>query len=88
MDTSAGAIPGRRGAKGNDAVPGARTAFARQRARGRSGPPREMPQMECPICSALIMSTSEEDLSDDLRDHMADQHDIRRKRLDWIYGRR
>jgi len=48
----------------------------------------DMPQMECPICSALIMSTSEEDLSDDLRDHMADQHDIRRKRLDWIYGRR
>jgi len=41
-------------------------------------------RVECPVCDALIMARDEEDLSDDLRDHMADHHDIRPRRLAWI----
>ncbi len=48
---------------------------------------RRMLRVECPLCDALITAPLEEDLSDDLRDHMADRHDIRPKRLAWIYER-
>lgn len=47
-----------------------------------------MLRVECPLCDALIAAPLDEDLSDDLRDHMADRHDIRPKRLAWILGRR
>lgn len=49
---------------------------------------RGMLRVECPLCDALITAPSDEDLSDDLRDHMADRHDIRPKRLAWLSGRR
>ena len=45
-------------------------------------------RVECPLCDALITAPLEEDLSDDLRDHMADRHDIREKRMAWVAGRR
>lgn len=51
-------------------------------------PGSDMLSVECPICDALITAPLEEDLSDELRDHMADRHDIREKRLAWIAGRR
>ncbi len=47
-----------------------------------------MLRVECPLCDALITAPLDEDLSDDLRDHMADRHDIRPKRLAWILGNR
>lgn len=47
-----------------------------------------MLRVECPLCDALIAAPLDEDLSDDLRDHMADRHDIRPKRLAWILGNR
>lgn len=44
-------------------------------------------RVECPMCDALITAPTDEDLSDDLRDHMADHHDIRPKRLAWLSAR-
>lgn len=40
--------------------------------------------VECPVCGAHITAAGEEDLSDDLRDHMADQHDVRSLRAAWL----
>ena len=45
-------------------------------------------RIECPMCDALITAIDEEDLSDYLRDHMAERHDIRHKRLEWLTGKR
>jgi len=52
--------------------------------RGPAPPPAaELLHVKCPVCGALVTARDEDELSEDLREHMADLHDLRTLREAW-----